>query len=675
MVSSYKCLNLLCGLLLTCFIQVNAANANSSALKTIPPTSSQLSNEILFISSFMTDYVYARKEIDGFEKTYESLHGKLPISIESMECSSLNEVTEWQQRMNDIVSKHSHPKVIILFGAQACVTYFSLTDPKWKKIPVYCTMSPRFVASLDAMDKMPLVVKDMFNDRGFKDLHDLMKGFNVRSAAFYDFGIREDFFLINKFFPDYKKITILSDNSYNGVSYLRLVKNYLKRHPQIRYHAIDGRFFTMQEAAEEYRKLEKGSILMLCVWTFDKNGTIYFNNAMNLFRKINRSIPIISVTGAGIGNCAIGGYVPKYEDHAEGVNLAKRIYREIDNSETLEKDINTVENNYHFDDYELHKFNINKSLLPEESTIINQEPTTFDILHRYQWQIILILVIAFFLVVGLIISLVYSAHIKKLTENIEKQNDILKKERDDLEVSQFQLRVAKERAEEANKMKTNFVSNMSHEIRTPLNAITGFAGLLTDTVADNPELKEYVKIIQDNSDMLLRLINDILDISRLESGKSQFVYENVNIVPYCQNMIQSLTQSVDKDVEMRFVSSEDPMNIRTDITRLRQIIINLMNNAVKYVHHGYIELRVEKRVKENKLLIIVSDTGIGIPKDKQSKIFERFEKVNEFVQGTGLGLSICQMTLAKMGGKIELDSEYTGGARFICTLPLKPVQS
>lgn len=638
--------------------------------KEVQNLSIQSSYELLFISSYMTDYSCVQKTIDGFETTYEQLHGKYSISIESMDCSSLNEVVDWQKRMDTILRKHSNPRGVVLLGLQACITYLSETDPKWKNIPVYCALSPRYVASLDAGCGIKSVAEKDIDDRGTVDLFYLMKGFNVRFGSFYEYGIREDFFLMEKFFPDFKNVTILSDNSYEGLTYLRQVKDYLKIRPDIYYHSIDGRYYDMEEAIEQYKKMSAQSILLLCAWTYDKNYTIYMNNAMNTFRKTNPDIPIFSLASSGIGTCAIGGYVPLYRDYEEGVDIAKRIYRELELKENVAIDIHTLDKVYMFDENELQKYGIEKELLPHGSIVLNQKPTTIDLLHRYKWQLIAFVSIFFLLMVGLIISLMYSAHIRRLTENIEKQNNLLKKERDELEISQHQLRIAKERAEEANQMKTNFVSNMSHEIRTPLNAITGFSNLLADSVSDNPELKEYVKIITDNSDMLLRLINDILDISRLESGKSQFVYETVDIVPYCKGVINTIAQTAEKGVELRLKCEESKVVVKTDITRLQQVLINLLNNAVKYTHEGYIELWIEKNVKNNELRIIVSDTGVGIPKNKQNIIFERFEKVNEYVQGTGLGLSICQMTLNKMGGKIRVDNDYIQGARFICTIPL-----
>ena len=214
------------------------------------------------------------------------------------------------------------------------------------------------------------------------------------------------------------------------------------------------------------------------------------------------------------------------------------------------------------------------------------------------------------------------------------------------------------------------------EIRTPLNAIVGFSSLLIDTVETTDEQKEYADIIQTNSELLLQLISDVLDVSRLESGKLLFKYEWCELVNHCQNMITLTRKNRTRDIDVRLQMPKEPYMLYTDPLRLQQVIINLLNNALKFTPDGgSITLDYEIDEEDQCMLFSVTDTGSGIPEDKQELVFQRFEKLNEFVQGTGLGLAICKLTIQRMGGDIWIDKNYKNGARFVFSHPIKKRES
>lgn len=239
-----------------------------------------------------------------------------------------------------------------------------------------------------------------------------------------------------------------------------------------------------------------------------------------------------------------------------------------------------------------------------------------------------------------------------------------------LKRSQMRQEAMKEKAVQAIQRKNMFLSNMSHEVRTPLNAIVGFSAVLTDEDEsfDDESRREFSEIIKVNSFQLLKLINDILDFSDFENDNITFNIRTHDAVKLCNEVVETVMASRKLEVEMRFDTDLSVLMLDTDDARLRQVLINLLVNAAKFTEQGSIVLEL-KMADADTALFSVTDTGCGIPPEKQYLIFERFEKLNDFVQGSGLGLSICQLIVKYMNGKLWVDSGYTRGARFCFTHP------
>ena len=235
----------------------------------------------------------------------------------------------------------------------------------------------------------------------------------------------------------------------------------------------------------------------------------------------------------------------------------------------------------------------------------------------------------------------------------------------------IRLKIAKEKAEEADHLKSAFLANMNHEIRTPLNAIVGFSSLMQGEELSQEERAEYCAIVVSNSEMLLTLLNDILDISSLECGKIRFNYASEDIVQICQHVMMTTAHTRQRGVEGRFACPVGSFMLTTDAHRLSQILINLLTNAGKFTSEGSITLGVEIDEERGEVLFSVADTGPGIPPDKQDLVFNRFEKLDgNKKKGTGLGLAICRQIAMIVGGRIWVDSAYTGGTRFVFAQPI-----
>ncbi len=233
-----------------------------------------------------------------------------------------------------------------------------------------------------------------------------------------------------------------------------------------------------------------------------------------------------------------------------------------------------------------------------------------------------------------------------------------------------ELLAARTRAEEADRMKSAFLANMSHEIRTPLNAIVGFTeAVLT---GDDPETKaQYMDIIRTNNDLLLQLINDILDLSRIEAGKSEMNFEDTDINTLIREVEKTIRIKIKPGVELKAIFPDEEIKVFTDHNRVTQVLFNFLSNAIKNTESGSITIKAEK--EENYLRFSIIDTGNGIPEDKLQVIFNRFEKANEFIQGTGLGLAICESIVERLGGEIKVESVLGQGSIFSFTIPYRNI--
>ena len=236
-----------------------------------------------------------------------------------------------------------------------------------------------------------------------------------------------------------------------------------------------------------------------------------------------------------------------------------------------------------------------------------------------------------------------------------------------LKETEQKLIIARDKAEELDRLKSAFLANMSHEIRTPLNSIVGFSSLLAET-DDREERQEYIKIVETNNELLLQLVSDILDLSKIESGTFDFVRSDLDVNESCMKIIKSMEMKVPETVDLVFEKCMPDCHIYTDKNRFMQVITNFINNALKFTKQGTIALGYEQTAP-HEIKFYVRDTGVGIPKEKIDSIFERFVKLNTFVQGTGLGLSICKSLVSQMGGKIGVESTEGEGSCFWFTHP------
>ena len=266
-----------------------------------------------------------------------------------------------------------------------------------------------------------------------------------------------------------------------------------------------------------------------------------------------------------------------------------------------------------------------------------------------------------------VVAFLYLRRHNSLTRRLRDTNKSMRQQLD-------KLRVANRHAQESDRDKTAFIQNMSHEIRTPLNAIVGFSQVLTDSgdALDAVERKNIVRIINNNSDVLNTLINGILDLTSIESGKYVIKHDEVRVNDMCHKVLANTRRCKAEGVHLLLDTElSDDFTVVTDAYRVEQVLTNLLTNAEKNTEHGSITLACSLDERPGMLTFTVTDTGIGVPRDKQKAIFERFCKLNFFKQGVGLGLNVCRVIAKRLNGMVDIDADYSDGARFWFAIPLK----
>ena len=604
---------------------------------------------VLIISSYNPDAGRTSSNISDFMEEFQRLGGTNTVALENMNCKSFSEAPFWEKRMAGLLSKYQNdksPALIVLIGQEAWAAYLSLEDSVCGNTPVVSALSSRNAIllpgdTIDLKTWMPESV-DFFTD--FPDSP-------IKAGFVYEYDVEANINMVKQMYPDTENIAFISDNSYGGVAMQAYVVKEMKKLPELDLILLDGRVNTIYTICDRLHELPEHTAVLMGTWRVDMNDGYFMRNATYAMMEAAPALPTFSLSSAGLGYWAVAGIVPAYR--ALGKEMARQSYRLLTDPQDGNTHMEVIPNETILDGKLVKEKKLNIAGLPQPVKMLNVTPSFYEQYKYHIWSVGAVLLV---LLGGLFVSLYFYYHTKKL--------------KDELEVSEGALREAKDRAEESSRLKSAFLANMSHEIRTPLNAIVGFSDVLSAGGASEEEQRGYFEIIRTNSDLLLRLINDILDVSRLEADRVILSLESCNVVQICQQVVASVAQARRSTNQFLFECEREVVEMRTDVQRLQQVVINLLSNADKFTKEGTITLKLELDTARNVAVFSVTDTGCGIPLDKQKRVFERFEKLNEYVQGTGLGLSICKLTVEKWGGEIWIDPAYTDGARFMFTHPM-----
>lgn len=601
---------------------------------------------ILIIASYNPDTKRMSDFISSFEKEIVRTQYPCEILIEDMGCKSIDEAPVWKERLAELLKIYDNKQLrgIILLGQEAWASFLSQKEIP-QGVPFFACFASRngFVLPDEAVNF------DRWNPVSIDMVHRADSlGTGGGYANVYDIG--KNIELIRLFYPGVRHIAFVSDNTYGGISLQAYFMEEMKKYPELDVILIDCRKYTSQHAEKLVRDLPPNTVLLIGTWRVDKNGLYFLNSSTESLISGNPSIPVFTLSGAALGTIAIGGYVPRYEINAGDVVHQIMEYHAGQPDSVY---FSPVAGQYQFDKRKLDKLGIKEYQLPANSVLVNSVEAKLRLYEYYIYSGSLALFILILFLIFLFILYYRNKKLKNILE--EREADLI---------------VAKDKAEESDRLKSAFLANMSHEIRTPLNSIVGFSSLLSDESLSSEEKVQYSAIINKNSELLLTLINDVLDISRLETGRTTFIYKPEDVFQLCQQVMATTAHARKEGVQYVYKPGRESYILGTDIQRLSQVLINLMTNANKFTEKGTITLAFEVQEDRNRVVFSVTDTGCGIPKEKQKKVFNRFEKLNEYQQGTGLGLAICKQIATIIGGDIYVDPDYTEGARFVFVHPI-----
>lgn len=600
--------------------------------------------DVLFLNSINFNLPWAK---DVFWYTHQALQKKnISVKAESLSVPALCNRKEAAAVVEQLRRKYDvPPRLIVFIGDPGWIVCRELFDDVWKDVPVIITNTrDRLPATLDI-----LLSHEELTESNTVPAYEWRKGYNVTTLG-QVYYVKETIGLMRQLMPDMKRLAFISDDRYISEAVRGDVEQAMTGFfPELAFEQLSTRNISTEMLLDTLKSYDKTTGLIYYSWfeTHNQDDNNYlFDHIQEIITRFVHS-PLFLLASEDLSNNTFaGGYYVSVESF--GDSLLQLIHRVLEGE--FPRDIPPALGGKpaaYLCYPALQSYDIPVSLYPKEAVYINLPVSFFE---QYKKEILMTVV----LLLVVVSAVGYYIHILKRAHQRMKEAQL--------------------KAEEANQLKSAFLANMSHEIRTPLNAIVGFSNLLS-MVEDKEEMLEYAGIIETNTELLLQLINDILDMSKIESGMYDFHVTQVDANQLMSEVEQVARLRIRTDeVSLSFAERLPQCVFHTDKNRLIQVLTNLVVNAIKFTSQG--EIQIGYRLQDaHTLYFYVSDTGCGMSVEQCEHVFERFVKYNTFIQGTGLGLSICKMIIEKLGGEIGVQSESGKGSVFWFTLPYRASSS
>ncbi len=597
--------------------------------------------EIMLICSHSESSGWAHEMIQpirDFCKGRPDLH----LNASFLRMTSINSVEDLHARTSEIIDSCSYtPSLVVIVGGSGYQLAYDV-DRRWPgipqilagEIPYYCDDSYTIYGEADP-DAARYPVQQM-----------RVKGLNM-TLMHAPAMVEQTVNLMFTIQPEIRRFLFIAGENFQSKDQQLRLERYLKdRHPDVEYVPV----LSSENSTDNLIDILSGETypqtgVLFASWLAHQDYLETINSRNNITQVLETIAPIFTIFQCDLtkDQNVVGYY--SY-DHSQYYKLlSQRLAEVLDQGlqpsiiPISHLEMGTPSINWHAMEY----FGMNTELIPDDA-IVYEAPQTLWQAHKsaIMWT-------AFFLLVGL--GLFVYIIMRRSVNSLKKANEI---------------------AERGNQMRTAFVQNISHEIRTPLNAIIGFSQLLCipDDYTSDEEKMEYMEYVMNNSQLLTVIINDLLNLSDLESGRFGINLSPCNLNDVARMAIKSIEYRIPPGVALiREPGIPEDLRIQADALRVQQVLMNLLVNACKYTEIGSITIGSSLVENPGFVTFYVSDTGPGVPKEKASEIFERFAKLDSNKQGAGLGLTICKMIASNLSGEIWLDTEYTGGARFVFTIP------
>ena len=533
------------------------------------------------------------------------------------------------------------PAAIVLIGDPGWIVCRELFDDVWKDVPVVVT---------NARDRLPASVEILLSHAPLTEANSVpakewRRGYNITTLKQH-YYIKETIELIRQLIPDMKRLAFISDDRYISEETRCDMKEVVTKYfPDLPLELLSTTQLSTEALLDTLHSYKSNTGIIYYSWfeSHNKDDNNYlFDHIQDVISNFTPS-PLFLLSSEDLSNNTFaGGYYVSAESF--GQSLLEILYRILDGEQArnIPETTGGKENAYLCYPV-LEEHNIPSYRYPKAAVYINQ-PQSFFQQHKVE------ILVCIAILVILVTAITY--YIRILRKAYSRSSE------------------AMEKAEQANQLKSAFLANMSHEIRTPLNAIVGFSNMLPE-VDDREEMREYTDIIETNTNLLLQLINDILDMSKIEAGTFDFCPALIDVNQTMEEIEQSMQLRLKNDaVTFTFCERLPECMLYIDKNRLMQLLSNFIVNAIKFTKSG--SIRMGYRMKDiNTIYFYVSDTGCGMSPEQCRHVFERFVKYNPFIQGTGLGLSICHMIVEHLKGEIGVNSEEGKGSTFWFTLPYR----